>query len=145
MKDRYDMVARQACSLWRDHRDWEDNLQEARLLAWQNRGIKNDRHLVGLVRLRMIDHFRRTTPYNKRKKQLRITSVLVGDEGLGFFDTDHHDHHDPLLDYGNLTGPLRTIAAGLARGDRKQDIADELGVSPARVSQLLPDLRKAMK
>lgn len=136
----YEAIARSACAPWVGHPDHADYLQEARLLAWRH-DLPVGGLAVIIVRRRLIEQWRTANHICHRTGQPRGVTVPAG---LDVTDTEHHDSPDVALEYG-LTGRLATIAAGLAAGHPKQDVADELGVSPARVSHLLHDLRKALR
>ncbi len=136
----YEAIARSACAPWVGHPDHPDYMQEARLLAWRH-DLPVGGLAVTIVRRRLIEQWRTANHINHTTYEPRAVTVPTG---LDATDSEHHDSPDVALEFG-LTGRLATIAAGLAAGHPKRVIAAELGVSPARVSHLLHDLRTALR
>lgn len=125
-------VARIACSKWRGTPDYEDRLQVAALTAWR----KADADLplrVHAARQAVIDYHRTT---NKRSD---AASTSLSDEDMpdGWeYPSAEDTLSGPCVAAERWTGTEARIAAMLADGYRRTEIADHLGVTRQRISQI---------
>ena len=132
--ERCDRLARKACrGLYGE--DLEDLLQEARLAVWQA-GDVSDALAILIARRRTIDAWRKMTGYRSKSRRRRRTESLDV-EGVPVPTAE--DHRLPASDMG-LTGRQAVLVDGLALGFRRCELADMLGVTPSRVSQLLHNI-----
>jgi len=132
---RVDNLARTAWWPWRHHPDIEDIAQECRIVAWRH-AEKPDAVIVTIARRRIIDCLR--SWHGDRRAGRRPPPVLVPLDG---HDRPTVDELPPSVSWG-LAGRHAVIADGLASGERPQEIAATIGVSPSRVSQHIAELRK---
>lgn len=130
-------IARQACSRWWWHRDRDDLLQVARLSAWQSAG-QPDAHRVRRATSSVIEALRassgRAGSYKARASHVQINDALDAPVELSPL---------PHVEYG-LSGREAVVAALLAEGWRTAEIADLLGVSWGRVSQIKGEIRRRL-
>lgn len=129
----------------------EDGMQEARLGAirgldkWERstKTVARERYAYLTARTALIDALRDWTGF--RRKGWMPT---VHTEDIEGFDAAAPDL-DPaeivaaeILDRDWSTEQIRTVAIGLSRDMAKIDIAEYLGVSGGRVSQIVRDVRR---
>lgn len=140
--DSVEVVASRACGPFRRAFDHEDLLQEARLVAWQQRDTPQGL-AVTIARRRVIDRMRAADGRRpERRPRIERMPLHGTDEGSRLdLAWSAVDDVDPVLELG-LSGRDAVIAEGLAAGTPRQDIAEDVGVSPGRVTQLVAKLRE---
>lgn len=116
-----------AAKSWEWHTDYEDILQEALIIAWQNRDTEHD--MVRLVRWRLIDRIRSTDD----KVQTVPLDVLP--------EVTYTDDRDPVTQYG-LTDREAQIAHLVGGGFRQSETARLLNISGPRVRQVLDNMKE---
>ena len=131
-----------SCAAETLHENWYSHPARRRLIAKQ-RIIDRWRNIVG----------RKETSFHRRlDNAVRLDQPLPDGDGTirDLIDEGDHDTYPCLTDRELTLFELvalfdkpqhRLIARGLAFGRLKQDIAADLGVHPARVSQLIAEMR----
>lgn len=116
-------------------------LQEARIAAWMH-DTEPIPLAVVIARRRVIDALRRMKGRTPSQRERRQWLSLDHDE-TPITPPPVHDAEDPVLALG-LTGSDAVVAAGLAAGLHNFLIAEQLGVTAGRVSQIITRLRRTI-
>lgn len=135
-------LARMSAAKWRQHRLYEDLLQEARCTLWQNYNPHYSRGSnIWIAQKRIIDVLRQQSGRkHSRNYQQRTYDLLRIDPSL-IPPLEFRDETDIIMEIG-LEGRHLVIARMLELGFPKQDIAEHLGLHPSRISQILIETRK---
>ena len=131
---RLERLAQRGAARWRSHSDWEDLLQECRVVAWRH-ADEPDGVILWRCRCICIDCLR------SWRGDRRLANGPLQYVSLDGHDIVDQDELPPSVSWG-LAERHAVIADGLASGERPSDIAATIGVHPSRVSQHIAELRK---
>ncbi len=144
--DHMEYIVRLATNKWRHIPEYEDLKQIGRI-AYLNDNNGVDSLVVTKVKRRVIDSWRVSSGY-RRKQFQEFETVQIGilfpeeiDKNVNTKDSYNLRDKKKISEMLNISGVEAFIVDSLADGKLKQEIADDLKISPSRVSQIIRKLK----